>query len=204
MRAQDRGSGEADRGFRADPSPVARAVRRHEGRWCEAAEGAREGEPAAEAHRRASGARSRRDARGRPGKLLSPARRRAAVDMLQQRLGMSEWRACRAVGQARSSQRYRPVDADPDWELRAWLREFSGKRPRWGYRRAHVEAARAGHACNIKKIHRLWREEGLRVPPKRRKRRRLGETSIPAQRRTATGPDHVWALDFQLSDAAIY
>ena len=110
---------------------------------------------------------------------------------------MLERRACRAVGQARSAQRYRLADRDPDRELRAWLREFSAKRPRWGYRRAHVEAARAGHACNIKKNRCLWHEEGLCVPPKRRKRRRLGETSIPAQRRTATGPDHVWALDFQ-------
>ncbi len=100
-------------------------------------------------------------------------------------------------GQARSSQRYQPADADPDGELRAWLREFSAKRPRWRYRRAHVEAAKAGHVCNIKRIHRLWREEGLRVPPKRRKRRLLGETSIPAERRTALLPDHAWALDFQ-------
>ncbi len=101
------------------------------------------------------------------------------------------------MGQARSSQRYQPADADPDGELRAWLREFSAKRPRWDYRRAHVETAKAGHVCNIKRIHRLWREEGLSVPPKRRKRRRLGETSIPAERRTALLPDHVWALDFQ-------
>jgi putative transposase len=122
--------------------------------------------------------------------------------MLQTRLGLSERRACRAVGQARSSQRYQPADPDPDSELRAWLREFSAKRPRWGYRRAHVEAAKAGHACNIKKIHRLWREEGLRVPQKRRKRRRLGETSIPAERRTATAPDQVWALDFQFDVTA--
>ncbi len=46
-------------------------------------------------------------------------------------------------------------------------------------------------------MHRLWRKEDLRVPPKRRERRRLGETSIPAERRTLTGPDHVWALDFR-------
>ena len=93
-------------------------------------------------------------------------------------------------GQARSSQRFRPVDADPDRELRAWLREVSAKRPRWGYRCARG-GARAGHGWKIKTIHRLWREEVLRVPPKRRKRRRLGETSIPADLRTATGPDHV-------------
>ncbi len=61
---------------------------------------------------------------------------------------------------------------------------------------------KAGHACNIKKIHRLWREEGLRVPQKRRKRSRLGETSIPAGRRTALLPDHVWSLDLQFDVTA--
>lgn len=115
---------------------------------------------------------------------------------------MSQRRACRAIGQVRSTQRYQPADVDPDAELRAWLRAFSAARPRWGYRRAHVEAAKAGHVCNIKKIHRLWREEGLRVPQKRRKRRRTGESSIPPERRTAERINHVWALDFQFDITA--
>ena len=55
----------------------------------------------------------------------------------------------------------------------------------------------AGWLVNRKKIQRLWREEGLRVPPKRRKRRRLGESTMPADRLRATHPDHVWALDYQ-------
>ncbi|MBS3996308.1 MAG: transposase [Hydrogenophaga sp.] len=122
--------------------------------------------------------------------------------MLQDRLGLSERRACRAIGQARSTQRYQPAEIDPDAELRAWLRAFSAARPRWGYRRAHVEAAKAGHVCNIKKVHRLWREEGLRVPQKRRKRRRTGESSIPPKRRTAEHINHVWALDFQFDVTA--
>ena len=70
---------------------------------------------------------SRSDARGCPGKHLNPARRCAAVDMLQDRLGMLERRACRAVRQARSFQRYRPAVPDPDSDSRAWLREFSVK-----------------------------------------------------------------------------
>jgi putative transposase len=50
---------------------------------------------------------------------------------------------------------------------------------------------------NRKKVQRLWREEGLRVPPRRHKRRRLGVSSTPAERLRAEHPDHVWAIDFQ-------
>jgi putative transposase len=115
---------------------------------------------------------------------------RAAVAMLQARLGMSQ-RACRAVRQPRSTQRYPPPRPDPDRELRRWLREFSRQRPRWGYRRAHVQARAAGYVVNRKKIQRLWREEGLRVPTHRRKRQRLGTSTVPADRRCAERPNQV-------------
>jgi transposase InsO family protein len=57
--------------------------------------------------------------------------------------------------------------------------------------------ARQGHHHNRKKVQRLWREEGLRVPPRRRKRQRLGTSATPAARLRAERPDHVWALDYQ-------
>lgn len=50
---------------------------------------------------------------------------------------------------------------------------------------------------NRKRIQRIWREEGLRVPARRRKRRRLGSSTVPATRLRAERQDHVWALDFQ-------
>ena len=50
--------------------------------------------------------------------------------------------------------------------LRAWLRDFSRRRPRWGWRRAAREAKKAGWRANHKKIHRLWVAKGLRVPYK--------------------------------------
>jgi putative transposase len=59
-------------------------------------------------------------------------------------------------------------------ELRAWLRKFSVDRPRWGWRRAAKMARRAGWQVNDKRIRRLWREEGLRVPQRRRKKRLTG------------------------------
>ncbi len=55
---------------------------------------------------------------------------------------------------------------------------------------------------NRKRTQRLWREEGLRVPQRRRKRQRLGESTVPASRLVAERPDHVWALDFQFAQTA--
>ena len=122
--------------------------------------------------------------------------------MLQDRFGVSERWACRVVGQHRSTQRHRPGAVDADAVLRALLREISGQRPRWGYRRAHVRLGELGHAVNRKRVQRLWREEGLRVPAKRRKRQRLGESTVPAGRLRAERPGHVWALDFQFDQTA--
>src|ERR1700690_2186765 len=87
------------------------------------------------------------------------------------RPGVSERRACRLVGQARSPQRLpAPVPGDEELALRAFLRDFSRRRPRWGWRRAATAARKAGWVVNNKRIHRLWRLEGLRVPYRKRKR----------------------------------
>jgi putative transposase len=102
--------------------------------------------------------------------------------MLCDRLGMSQRRAYQIVGQHRSTQRHQPTEPDPDRELRARLRRFAKRHPRWGYRRAHAVLRGEGQVVNRKKIQRLWREEGLRVPPKRRKRQRLGTSTTPADR----------------------
>jgi len=71
--------------------------------------------------------------------------------MLQRRLGMSERRACRLVGQHRSTQRHIPVPdtpADPDVPLRDELRSFASKHPRWGHRRAKVHVREQGYEVN--------------------------------------------------------
>jgi putative transposase len=54
-----------------------------------------------------------------------------------------------------------------------------------------------GWEVNRKKIQRLWREEGLRVPRRKRKRQRLGSSTVKGARLRAVRPNHVWALDFQ-------
>lgn len=81
--------------------------------------------------------------------------------------------------------------------MRAELRRFSVKRPRWGYRRAHHYLRELGWSVNRKRVQRLWREEGLRVPRRKRKCRRLGDSAVPPERLRAERPGHVWAFDFQ-------
>jgi putative transposase len=122
--------------------------------------------------------------------------------MLNDRLGLSERRACRIIGQHRATQRYEPRRAADDAALRARLRAFSAERPRWGYRQAHTRLGDEGWQVNRKRVQRLWREEGLRVPGRKRKRQRLGESTVPACRLAAERPDQVWALDFQFDETA--
>lgn len=121
--------------------------------------------------------------------------------MLRDRLGLSERRACRFIGQHRSTQRRPPTVAVDDQALRAALRTIAGQRPRWGYRRAHHELGLQGWSVNRKRVQRIWREEGLRVPPRARKRRRPPDQPDRSQLR-ATGPDEVWAVDFQHDQTA--
>jgi putative transposase len=117
--------------------------------------------------------------------------------MLQAKFGASERLACRAVGQPRSTQRLAPpVPSDDELALRQFLREFSTTRPRWGWRRAAVAARAEGWRVNDKRIHRLWRDEGLRVPHKKRKKRLRGiGVGVGAMR--PIRPNAVWAGDFQ-------
>ncbi len=122
--------------------------------------------------------------------------------MLRDRLGVSERWACRVVGQHRSTERYEPKRAEEDQALRAELRKFSVERPRWGYRRAHHHLREEGWDVNRKRVQRLWREEGLRVPVRKRKRRRLGSSTVPAERLRAERPNHVWAFDFQFDQTS--
>lgn len=83
-----------------------------------------------------------------------------------------------------------------DDELRAFLRAFSVERPRWGWRRALVAAREAGFRVNHKKVHRLWREEGLKVPYRKRKRPLRG-IGVKVGAFCPIAPNVVWAMDFQ-------
>ena len=78
--------------------------------------------------------------------------------------------------------------------MREWLRDWAKAHPRRGFRNAYADACGQGWVVNHKKIQRLWREEGLRVP-QRRRRKRVGTSTAP-DRPTADAPNRVWAVDF--------
>jgi putative transposase len=124
------------------------------------------------------------------------------VVALSQRFGVSERRACRVIGQHRSTQRLAvPPPPDEEETLRAWLRAFAVARPRWGWRRAATEAAKEGWRVNHKRIQRLWRSEGLKVPYRKRKRPPTGRgTHVGAM--CPIRPNVIWALDFQFDQTS--
>lgn len=110
---------------------------------------------------------------------------------------MSERFACRVVGLCRSTFQRTPqaqTPADPDRYLRDWLRTFAKKHIRWGFKRAHAELRAQGHTVNRKKVQRLWREEGLKVPVGRRKKVAGTPTGDQVE---ASAPNVVWSIDFQ-------
>jgi transposase InsO family protein len=117
---------------------------------------------------------------------------------LQQRFEVSERRACRMVGQPRSSQRYVSAKAGKDVSLSQRMIALSHENPRYGYRRVWALLRREGWAVNKKRVQRLWREADLKVPAKERKRRRMGTSENGCTRRRAEYIDHVWTYDFAM------
>jgi transposase InsO family protein len=118
--------------------------------------------------------------------------------MLKDTLSMSERLACKAVGLARSTYRRLPLaatPADPDAHLRGWLRAYATKHPCHGFRRAWAALRHdERREVNMKKVHRLWREEGLQVRVAS-PRKRAGASSVPLV--AADAAKVVWAIDFQ-------
>ena len=133
---------------------------------------------------------------------MSPARRRQVVERVRQELGVSERRACKALGIGRSGVRYSPRTAPDRAALVKRMHELAHKHPRYGYRRVAALLRREGWRVNTKRVHRLWRQEGLRVPKRQRKRRRLGCSANGCTRRRAGRINEVWSYDFVLDQTA--
>jgi len=108
---------------------------------------------------------------------------------------VSERRACRVFGVAYSSQRYRSR-RPPQEGLRQRLCELALERVRWGYRRLHLLLRREGVQLNIKRTYRLYREEGLAVRRRKRKRVAVSRQPLVTPRRV----NECWAMDF-MSDS---
>ena len=111
-------------------------------------------------------------------------------------MGVSERRACRALGQPRSTQRYEPVAAAYEEELTAAIVELASQYGRYGYRRIGALLRRRGWAVNHKRVERIWRQEGLKAPQKQPKRSRLWLNDGSCVRLRPQRPNHVWAYDF--------
>lgn len=115
---------------------------------------------------------------------------------LQEAFGVSQRRACRVLGQPRSTQRQTARPKEDEGRLVARMLELVRRHPRYGYRRIWALLRREGWRVNRKRVHRLWRKQGLKVPRKQRKKRRLGSSANSCVRRPAERKDHVWAWDF--------
>lgn len=106
---------------------------------------------------------------------------------------MSERHACRLLGLGRTTYRYRARTAESEAALRARLKELAGQRMRFGYRRLTAMLVREGMAANHKRVYRLYREEGLAMRIRQRRRIRWkGAVS----RAVATRPNQRWSMDF--------
>ena len=127
--------------------------------------------------------------------MVSPARRREAVSHLQESFEVGQRRACRIIGQPRSTQRYQGKQASKDRALIADIRRIAGREPRAGYRAVTRLLQREGWAVNLKRVHRLWKSEGLKVPGRKSFKRRR-RSSCNGNRLRAKRINHVWSYDF--------
>ena len=128
--------------------------------------------------------------------MVSPSSRRRAVRQVCAQWKVSERRACGLLGQARSTHRYEERIRPGEVELRKRIHELAAKHPRYGCRRVATLIRRSGWMVNRKRVHRLWKQEGLRVPIQQRKKRRLGHGRNGIVRRKAERPSHVWSYYF--------
>ncbi len=115
------------------------------------------------------------------------------MDHVVAELGVSERRACRVLGQHRSTQRKVPQTPDDEVALTADIIELARQYGRYGYRRITKMLRTSGWLVNKKRVERLWRREGLKVPSKQPKRGRLWLNDGSCIRLRAERPNHVWS-----------
>jgi transposase InsO family protein len=111
-------------------------------------------------------------------------------------MGVSERRACKAVGQVRSTQWRRPKLAGDEKALTAAIIDLASEYGRYGYRRVTALLRAQGWHVNHKRVARIWRREGLKVPAKQPKKGRLWLNDGSCLRLRPQHRNHVWAYDF--------
>ncbi|MGA7971297.1 MAG: IS3 family transposase [Pseudolabrys sp.] len=130
------------------------------------------------------------------GKLLSPARRRRCVDHVMAKFSVSERFACRVLDQHRSTQRKKPRGRADEAALTADIIRLATRYGRYGYRRITAMLRSEGWSVNVKRVERIWRREGLKVPQKQPKKGRLWLNDGSCIRLRPERPNHVWSYDF--------
>src|SRR5437764_1135303 len=133
-------------------------------------------------------------------KVLKPSRRRLMVDHLRDHYRASERHACRVLRMGHGTYRYKSHQ-EPWTELRMRMREIAQARVRYGYRKIRVLLNREGWQVGKKLVYRLYKEEGLTLRHKTRRKRRAAMHR--RERFRPTTPNEVWSLDFvadQLAD----
>lgn len=113
-----------------------------------------------------------------------------------ERLGVSERRACRVLGQHRSVQRHTTQPRLDEDILTAAIIALANRFGRYGYRKIGCLLRRIGWQVNDKRVERIWRQEGLQIPQKQPKRGRLWTNDGSCIRLRPEHPNHVWAYDF--------
>ena len=115
---------------------------------------------------------------------------------MRQKLAASERRTCRVIGLSRSTLQYKAAKKDDEEELRLSMVRLAKQYGRYGYRKIAELLRVEGWAVNHKKIERLWREEGLQLPERHKKRKRLYHKDSSVIRLRPHYPNHIWSVDF--------
>jgi transposase InsO family protein len=129
-------------------------------------------------------------------------KRRLAVEQVRGVLGrdiISERRACRVLGQVRSTQRRERYPPGDEPRLLRRMVELATEYGRYGYRRIAAMLGEEGWKVNHKRVERLWKLEGLKVPERQPKRGRLWLTDGSCIRLRPAYKDHVWSYDFMMT-----
>ena len=109
------------------------------------------------------------------------------------RFGCSQRNALRTVGMSASTYLYRPVKREES-VLKMRIKEITQTRVHYGYRRVHVMLRREGHRDNVKRVYRLYRQEGLSLRLKRPRRNKAAKLRQPRQ--MAHAINEIWSMDF--------
>lgn len=126
--------------------------------------------------------------------MVGPSAKRSAARDLVKRNRCSQRRACALLGVARMTARYQRRIRSDEPALRKRIRTLAARHKRYGYRRIFVLLRREGWRVNRKRVHRLWKEEGLQRRRKRKRARGCGPSQgLPVK---AEYPNHVWSYDF--------